>query len=233
MGLPTINIPTYELTIPSSKEEIKYRPFLVKEEKMLLLALEEDDEKQVINTVRQIVNNCTFETLEVMNMPTFDLEYVFLNIRAKSIGEVVTVSLLCEDDNETYVEVEIPLTDIQIKHTDGHTNIIDLNDIVKMEMEYPTFEMVQSITGGTPEELFAMINNCVKRIIDGETVYERSDFSKKELNEFIDGLNSKQFKDIQDFFETMPKLSHEVEFTNPNTNKINKTTLEGLQSFFD
>ena len=234
MSLPTINVPTYLLVQPSTKEEIKYRPFLVKEEKILLLAMEEDDEKQILNAVRQIVNNCTFEALKVDSLPMFDLEYVFLNIRAKSVGEVATIRMLCDDDKETYANVEVPLDKVEVKFNEDHSNVIKLNDEVTIEMSYPTFEQIAKV--GTADvdtkAIFALINECVLRIIDGETVYERTDFTKKELGDFIDSLDSKQFQAVQDFFDTMPKLQHEVEYENPNTGKTTTRTLEGLQSFF-
>ena len=234
MSLPTINVPTYLLVQPSTKEEIKYRPFLVKEEKILLLAMEEDDEKQILNAVRQIVNNCTFEALKVDSLPMFDLEYVFLNIRAKSVGEVASIRMLCDDDKETYADVDIPLDKVQVKFQENHTNLIKLNDDVTIEMSYPTFEMIAKV--GTADvntkAIFDLINQCVLKIVDGETVYERADFTTKELGDFIDSLDSKQFQTVQDFFDTMPKLQHEVEYENPNTGKTTTRTLEGLQSFF-
>ena len=232
MSLPVINVPTYELVQPSTKDELKYRPFLVKEEKLLLMAMEEDNEKQMVDAVRQIVNNCTFTEMDVNSLPMFDLEYIFLNIRAKSVGEVAPVKLLCKDDGKTYADVDIPLDEVRVHFKEGHTNIIDLDDTVKIEMSYPTFEMAELITTGNVDSIFKLIYRCVNKIIDGETIHERTDFSQKELKEFIDSLNSKQFQDIQGFFETMPKLSYEVEYENPKTKKKNKMTLEGLQSFF-
>ena len=232
MSLPVINVPTYELVQPSTKDKLKYRPFLVKEEKLLLMAMEEDDEKQMVDAVRQIVNNCTFVDLDVDKLPMFDLEYIFLNIRAKSVGEVAPVKLLCKDDGKTYADVDIPLDEVKVHFKEGHTNIIDLNDTVKIEMSYPTFEMADLITKGDVDSVFQLINRCVNRIVDGETIHERTDFSQKELDSFIDSLNSKQFQKIQDFFETMPKLSYDVEYENPETKVKNTMTLEGLESFF-
>ena len=232
MGLPTINIPTYTLKIPSNKEEIKYRPFLVKEEKILLMAMEEDDDKQQLNAIRQIVSNCTFENVNANLLPTFDLEYIFLRIRAKSVGEISTLQLLCEDDGVTYAEVKVNLEEIEVEFVDDHTNIIELNDEVKIEMTYPTFEMLDSINSGNTEEVFNLISKCVKRIVEGETIYEKDDFTQKELNEFLENLNSEQFSAIRKFFDTMPKLTKEVKYKNPKTKKNNKMTLEGMQSFF-
>ena len=232
MSLPVINVPTYELVQPSTKDKLKYRPFLVKEEKLLLMAMEEDDEKQMVDAVRQIVNNCTFVDLDVDKLPMFDLEYIFLNIRAKSVGEVAPVKLLCKDDGKTYADVDIPLDEVKVHFKEGHTNIIDLDDTVKIEMSYPTFEMTDLISKGNVDSIFQLINRCVNRIVDGETIHERTDFSQKELDNFIDSLNSKQFQNIQNFFETMPKLSYEVEYENPETKVKNTMTLEGLESFF-
>jgi hypothetical protein len=232
MSLPVINTPTYELVVPSTKEQLKYRPFLVKEEKILLMAMEEEDSKHMVGAVRTIVDNCTFKALKVSKMPMFDLEYVFLNIRAKSVGEVVSVKILCDDDKETYADVEIPLEEIKVKFQKGHTNMIDLTDDIKIEMAYPTFEMLDTFDVDTTQGVFGLIGKCVERVIDGETLHERADFNKKELTDFLDSLNTKQFADIQKFFETMPKLSHDIEFINPNTKKKQKKTLEGLNSFF-
>jgi hypothetical protein len=232
MSLPVINTPTYELEIPSTKESLKYRPFLVKEEKILLMAMEEEDTKHMVNAVRTIVDNCTFKTLKVNKMPMFDLEYVFLNIRAKSVGEVASVKVLCDDDKETYADVDIPLDDIKVKFQKDHTNMIDLTDDIKIEMSYPTFEMIEGFDTENTKEIFDLMGKCVERIIDGETIHERADFNKKELTDFLDSLNTKQFGEMQKFFETMPKLSYDLEFINPNTKKKNKKTLEGLNSFF-
>ena len=232
MALPVINVPTYEVQIPSTKEKHTFRPFLVKEEKILLMAMEEEDQKHMVNAVRTIVDNCTFKTLEIKKMPMFDLEYVFLNIRAKSVGEVASVKVLCDDDGETYAEVDIPLDKIQVKFQKDHTNLINLTDDIKIEMAYPTFEMLDGFDENDTKGIFDLIGKCVERVIDGETLHERADFNKKELTDFLDSLNTKQFAEVQKFFETMPKLSHDVEFTNPNTKKKHKKTLEGLNSFF-
>ena len=233
MALPKINVPTHELEVPSTKEKITYRPFLVKEEKILLLALEENDEMTIARALKQIVNNCTYDNLSVNDMPLFDLEYIFLNIRAKSVGEEAQIKLLCPDDEETYVDANIPLDKVKVQFTKGHKKEIKLTDDVTVVMRYPTYELLGvDDTDMTIERTFKLISDCTDKIIDGETIYERTDFNDKELQEFYDGLNSKQFQNIQTFFETMPKLKHTVEVTNPNTKKKNKITLEGLQSFF-
>ena len=233
MALPKINVPTYELEVPSTKEKITYRPFLVKEEKILLLALEENDELTIARALKQIVNNCTFENLSVDSMPLFDLEYIFLNIRAKSVGESADLKLLTPDDEKTYVDVQIPLQDIKVEFTKGHKKDIKLTDSIMLVMRYPTYELLGvEDTDMTIEKTFKLISDCTEKVIDGETIHERSDFNDKELQEFYDGLDSKQFQNVQNFFETMPRLKHTVEVVNPKTKKKNKITLEGLQSFF-
>lgn len=233
MALPKINVPTHELEVPSTKDKITYRPFLVKEEKILLLALEENDEMTIARALKQIVNNCTFDNLSVNDMPLFDLEYIFLNIRAKSVGEAAEIKLLCPDDEKTYVDVSIPLEDVKVQFTKGHDKNIKLTDSITVVMRYPTYELLGvDDTDMTIEKTFKLIGDCTDKVIDGETIHERADFNDKDLQEFYDGLETKQFQDVQNFFETMPKLKHTVEVVNPKTKKKSKITLEGLQSFF-
>lgn len=233
MSLPVINTPTYELVQPSTKDTIAFRPFLVKEEKILLLALEENNEKSLAISLKQIINNCTFEKVDVEVLPLFDLEYMFLKIRAKSVGETAKVRLLCEDDGETYAEVEIDLEEVEVFFPKNHTNTINITDEVVLEMRYPTYELLGTGTEElTVEKTFDLIGACINRMIEGETVYDRADWTEEELKLFIENLTSKQFAELQTFFETMPKLSKEVSYTNPKTKKKNKMTLEGLQSFF-
>jgi hypothetical protein len=233
MALPKINVPTYELEVPSTKDKITYRPFLVKEEKILLLALEENDEMTIARALKQIVNNCTYDNLSVNDMPLFDLEYIFLNIRAKSVGEAAEIKLLCPDDEKTYVDVSIPLEDVKVQFTKGHDKNIKLTDSITVVMRYPTYELLGvDDTDMTIEKTFKLIGDCTDKVIDGETIHERADFNDKDLQEFYDGLETKQFQDVQNFFETMPKLKHTVEVVNPKTKKKSKITLEGLQSFF-
>ena len=233
MALPKIATPTYELEIPSSKEKLTYRPFLVKEEKLLLLAMETEKEEDIISAIKTIINNCTFEKVNVDDLPLFDLEFIFLNVRAKSVGEVINLKLLCEDDKETYADVSINLEDIKVDFNDTHTNIIELNDNVSIIMSYPQYNMMTTPEGGSDTAyVFKIIKQSVSQIVEGETIHEKADFTEKELDEFIESLTSKQFADIQNFFETMPRLRHEVKFKNPKTKKQNKMTLEGMQSFF-
>ena len=236
MTLPTINVPTYELTIPSSKEKLIFRPFLVKEEKILLLALEDGSAGALNQSLKQIVNNCTFEKIEVNKMATFDLEYIFLRIRAKSVGETSTINLLAEDDGETYVAVEVPLEEIEVDFPQDHKSDIKLTDTIGVTFSYPTYETLDKMDKldeeSGIERVFALMLSCVNQIYEGETIHERVDFSDKELEDFLNSLSPAQFADVQKFFDTMPKLTYEAKFKNPKTKKNNKVTLEGLQSFF-
>ena len=232
MTLPKIVTPTYELEIPSSKEKITYRPFLVKEEKILLLAQEAEKDSEMLLALKQIINNCTYEKVEVEKLPMFDLEYIFLQIRAKSVGEVVDLKLLCEDDGETYADVQVNLDEVDVEFTEGHSNSIQLTDEVGIIMSYPQINMMDLSSDSGTENVFGIIKNSINQITEGETVYERADFTEKDINEFLDSLTTGNFELIQEFFETMPRLRHEVKFKNPKTKKQNKITLEGLNSFF-
>jgi hypothetical protein len=232
MTLPKIVTPTYELEIPSSKEKITYRPFLVKEEKILLLAQEAEKDSEMLLALKQIINNCTYEKVEVEKLPMFDLEYIFLQIRAKSVGEVVDLKLLCEDDGETYADVQVNLDEVDVEFTEGHSNSIQLTDEVGIIMSYPQINMMDLSSDSGTENVFGIIKNSINQITEGETVYERADFTEKDINEFLDSLTTEHFNLIQEFFETMPRLRHEVKFKNPKTKKQNKITLEGLNSFF-
>ena len=232
MALPKIAVPTYVLEIPSTKEKTDYRPFLVKEEKILLLAQEGGEESDILNAIKQIINNCTFENLNVDNLALFDLEYIFLQIRSKSIGEKVELKLLCTDDGVTYADVEIDLDKIKVNFPKEHTNTLQLTETISLIMRYPQMSALDLTTDSDTETIFHMIKTSIGQIIDGETVYELVDFSETDLDEFIESLSSEHFKQIQNFFETMPRLKHEVKFKNPKTKKINKRTLEGLNSFF-
>ena len=186
MTLPTMNIPTYELEVPSTKKKLAYRPFLVKEEKILLMAMEEEKETQLNRALKQVVNNCTFEKIKVDKLPLFDLEYIFLRIRAKSVGEVAKLSLLCQDDGETYVPVEIDLESIEVEFQEGHTTKIELTEDVGIIMSYPTFEFLDlNIADADVNTLFNLIGNSIHQIYEGETVHERADFNKKELKTFL------------------------------------------------
>ena len=234
MTLPVINTPTYELVVPSTKETLVYRPFLVKEEKILLMAMEEEKDTQLNRALKQVVNNCTFEKVDVGKLPLFDLEYIFLRIRAKSVGEVAKIQVLCEDDGETYVPIEVDLESIEVEFQEDHTTKIELTDEIGIEMGYPTFEFLNFKADETEvNQLFDIIGSSIERVYEGETVYEKADFSKKDLKVFLESLTSEQFLKVQKFFETMPRLRHKIEVTNPKTKKKNEITLEGLQAFFE
>ena len=234
MALPKIASPTYDLTVPSSKDTLKYRPFLVKEEKLLLLANESGEDTEIMGAVKQIINNCVFEKLEIDDLELFDLEYIFLRIRAKSVGEVVNLKLLCPDDEETYVDVSVNLDDVAVKFHEEHESTIQLDDSISLIMRYPQFSFAQESTEGSETEyIFKMIKSCIGTIVDGDTIYERADFTDKDLDTFLESLTSEHFQKMQKFFETMPRLQHEVKFKNPNTKKQQKVTLEGMNAFFE
>jgi hypothetical protein len=239
MPLPKINTPTYEMELPSSGKKVKYRPFLVKEEKILLIALETEDMKQISDGLIQILNNCIITRgVKVQSLATFDIEYLFLNVRARSVGETVEIQLSCPDDGETTVDVEIDIDLIKVQKSKEHKNIIKLDDAYSMKLRYPSFEQfignnfeINDNVSDVTKSL-DMITSCIEMVYDKEESWNASECSKKELTEFVDQLNSKQFKEIEKFFETMPKLSHTVKVKNPNTNVESDVVLEGLASFF-
>jgi len=234
MALPKLDTPVYELEQPSTGETIKYRPFLVKEQKTLMMASESNDEKQVKEALAGLITNCTFSKIDPYKIPIFDVEYLFLRIRAKSVGEKIDLSLLCPDDNETRVDKKIDLEEIGVNMKVGHTNEIGITDNIKMIMRYPTLNDMTDISTNTNdvEDVFSMIKRCVHEIHDGEKVYNRVDVSDTELDEFIDSLTGEQFEKVGNFFETMPKVQHSVEVTNPKTKKKGEVVIEGIQSFF-
>ena len=235
MALPKVNTPTYELVVPSTDEKVKFRPFLVKEEKILLIAMEAQEQSGILNAVKDIVKSCTFDKFDVNRAPIFDIEYIFLNIRAKSVGEVSTVNLRCPDDNETFVQTEIDLTKVDVQITEGHTNKIELTDEMGMILQYPTLDsFTDSTTVINASNMLDVIASCVAQIYDkkGEDVYDAKDSTKQELVDFLESLNSKQFLEIQKFFDTMPKLTHTVNIENPETKVKSDITLTGLNDFF-
>ena len=236
MALPKLTTPTYELEVPSTDEKVKYRPFLVKEEKILLMAMESGENKDIVQAVKDIVSECTFGKLDLGTMPMFDVEYIFLNIRAKSVGEISKLSLLCPDDKKTYAPVEIDLSKIKVQVGDEHTNKIELSDDMGMIMTYPTIDSFSKsgMTTINASNMLDVIGTCVLQIYEekGEKVYEAKDQTKKELTEFIESMNTSQFKQIQKFFDTMPKLKHEITVKNPKTKKESKIILTGLNDFF-
>jgi len=239
MPLPTIATPTYELELPSTGKKIKYRPFLVKEEKLLVLALESEDTKQITTAIRAVLKNCIqTRGVKVENLPTFDIEFLFLNIRGKSVGEEIEVNLICPDDKETSVPVTINIDDIKITKDKDHTNKIKLDKSLMMEMKYPSLdEFIKNnfdFTGDpNMDQSFDLIASCIDKIYTEEEVWSTSDCTKKEVTEFLEQMNSRQFKGIEKFFTTMPKLSHSIDITNPNTGVKSTVVLEGLSSFFE
>tara|TARA_B100001250_G_scaffold63004_1_gene49474 strand:+ start:1331 stop:2053 length:723 start_codon:yes stop_codon:yes gene_type:complete len=239
MPLPKINTPTYDLVVPSTGKKIKYRPFLVREEKILILALESEDTAQITNAVVEILSECILtKGVDVTKLATFDIEYLFLNVRSKSVGETVEVNLTCPDDDRTSVEMEINIDAIKVQKTRGHKNIVKLDDQYSMKLKYPSFDQFIESNFDTSEDTsdvdksLNMITNCIEMIYDEEESWDASDSTKKELEEFVEQLNSKQFKAIEKFFETMPKLSHKVKVKNPTTEVESEVVLEGLASFF-
>jgi hypothetical protein len=238
MPLPKISTPTYELELPSTGQTIKYRPFLVREEKLLVLALETEDIKQITNAIKTVIKNC-IETkgIKVESLPTFDIEYLFLNIRGKSVGEQVEVNIICPDDAETSVPVKINIDEIKVQTTKSHTNKIKIDDEIMMEMKYPSLDQFiknnfDFNSNNAMEQSFDLISSCIDKIYTEDEVWTSEDVTKKELSEFLEQMNSSQFKEIENFFETMPKLSHKIKVKNPNTKIDSEVVLEGLSSFF-
>jgi hypothetical protein len=239
MPLPKISTPTYELELPSTGKKIKYRPFLVKEEKILIIALETEDTKQISNAIVQILSECILTRgVKVKDLSTFDIEYLFLNVRAKSVGETVEVNVTCPDDGETTVQMEIELDSIKVKKDPSHSNIIKLDDNLSMKLKYPSLDQFVEnnfeVADGDNDvdKSLTMITSCIDIVYDSEESWNASDCSKKELKEFVEQMNTKQFKEIENFFVTMPKLSHTVKVKNPNTKVESEVVLEGLVSFF-
>jgi hypothetical protein len=238
MPLPKISTPTYELELPSTEQSIKYRPFLVKEEKLLVIALESEDTKQITNAIKTVIKNCILtKDIKVETLPTFDIEFLFLNIRGKSVGEQVDVNIICPDDNETNVSVSINLDDIKVQKNEEHTNKIKVDPKIMMEMKYPSLEQFiknnfDFNNQNAMDQSFDLIASCIDKIYTEDEVWSTSDVTKKEVTEFLESMNSSQFKDIEKFFETMPKLSHKIQITNPKTKVESEVVLEGLASFF-
>ncbi|MAO69650.1 MAG: baseplate protein [Euryarchaeota archaeon] len=237
MPLPKIATPTYELVIPSTKKKIKYRPFLVKEEKVLILAMESEDTKQIASAVKDVIKNCIITRgVKVEELSTFDIEYLFLNIRGKSVGEEVEVLITCPDDGTTKVPTVIDLDSIQVQYNEEHSRDIKLDDSLTLRMRYPSMnEFIQNnfvVSDVNLDNTFDIITSCIEQIYSEEESWSSADCTEKELKEFIEQLNSKQFKEVETFFSTMPKLSHKLVVTNPNTGVDNEIILEGLASFF-
>ena len=238
MPLPKIATPTYSMVLPSTEKEISYRPFLVKEEKLLVLALESEDTKQITTAIKAVLKNCIqTKGIKVELLPTFDIEYLFLNIRGKSVGESIDVNIVCPDDEKTSVKVVIDLDTIQVKKTEGHSNQIKLDGNLMMELKYPSLdEFIKNNFDfkdeNAMEQSFKLIAASVDKIYNEEEVWVAADCTKKEIKEFLESMNSSQFKKIEEFFTTMPKLSHTIKVKNPNTKVESEVVLEGLASFF-
>ena len=238
MPLPKIATPYYDLVLPSTEEKIEFRPFLVKEEKLLVLAMESQDQKQITKAIKEVIKSCVRGEIQVESFPTFDIEYLFLNIRGKSVGEEIELKVIAPDDEETEIPVIVNIDDIKVVKDENHSRDIDLGGGLKMRMKYPSLEEFinqnfdLSEDGSNVEKTFDLIASCVETIYNEEEAWSASDVSKKELQEFVDQLSTKQFQDIEKFFSTMPKLSHTIEVKNPKTKKKSEVVLEGLSSFF-
>jgi len=238
MPLPKISTPTYEMVLPSSNKKIKYRPFLVKEEKVLILAMESQDTSTVANAVKDVLKNCILSRgIKVEKLSTFDIEYLFLNIRGKSVGETIEVMVTCPDDGKTQVPTSINIDEIKVVIEDGHQKDIKLDDMYSLRMRYPSLDEFVKNNFATASDIsvddtFDLIASCVDQVYSEEESWAAADCTQKELSQFVESLNSNQFKDVEKFFETMPKLSHTVTVINPNTKKENEVVLEGLQNFF-
>lgn len=231
MALPVLETPKYNLELPSTGEIIEFRPFLVKEQKILLLAQQSNNQKMITKTTMDIIKNCTFDVVNEKN-PLFDIEYVFLNIRAKSVGETVELTITCPDDEKTKEKVSLNLEDINVQMTENHSNVINITDKIKIIMNYPTIKEVDVSKKNNADVAFDIIKKCVREVHDGDNIMNRSDFSDKELDTFFDSFNTGQFESVMEFFNTMPKLRHVLTVKNSKTGVDNEITLEGLDSFF-
>ena len=238
MPLPKIATPTYELELPSTGQSIQYRPFLVKEEKVLVIALESEDTKQITTAIKNVIKNCIkTKGIKVESLPTFDIEYLFLNIRGKSVGEEIEVNIICPDDGQTEVPVTINIDDIQIQKNDDHDTKVKLNDELTLVMKYPSLDQFiknnfDFTDKNQMDQSFELIASCIDSICSEDEVWASADCTKKEVNEFLESMNSSQFKGIEKFFETMPRLSHTVTVKNPETKVESEVVIEGLASFF-
>jgi len=237
MALPKLTTPTYELEIPSTDEKIKYRPFLVKEEKILMMAMESKKNADIVQAVKDIVKECTFSKIDISIMPMFDVEYIFLQIRSKSVGEVSKLKLLCPDDGKTYADCEVDLNDVKVQVDEEHTNKIELDNGVGIIMKYPTIDSFREsgIQDINATNMLEVISTCILQIYEdsGKKTFDPKDQTKKELTDFIEQLNTKQFKEVQKFFDTMPKLKHTIKVKNPKTKKESDIVLTGLNDFFE
>jgi len=236
MALPKLDTPTYSLVLPSTGQEIKYRPFLVKEQKLLMMAQESKEQTNISETMSNVISSCTFNNINPNQIPLFDIEYIFLKIRSKSVGETQEIRVLCPDDGETYGNVTVNLDEIEVQMTEGHTNEINLTDKIKIIMKYPQLKDMRgldSIDTTQMEQIFAVMKHCVWEVHDGDKVYNRVDITDKDIEDFIDSFDNQQLESILNFFTTMPKLRHAVKVTNPKTKVESELVLEGLESFLE
>ena len=233
MALPKLETPTYELSLPSTNESIKFRPFLVKEQKILYMAQNSKNDKEVAEGVGQLVKNCTFSKIDPHTSPIFDIEYIFLKLRSKSVGSEIEINITCPDDEKTVVPVEIDLNDLKVQKVEGHTNTIQLTDAIGMTMRYPSIKNLGAYAGkkDVAKMTFDVIADCIENVFDENEVYE--EMSKKDLHDFIEQMTTEQFEKVQEFFDTMPKLKHTIKVVNPNTEVENEIVLEGMQSFLE
>jgi len=233
MALPKLDAPTYMLEVPSTGEKIKFRPFLVKEQKVLMIAEESKDDNQIYNAMETLITSCTFGKVDVKTVNLFDVEYIFLQLRAKSVGEKVELNLLCPDDNETRVPTEVDLTELDIDVGEGHTDKIPLTNNITMHMRYPTLDNIRTIEkkSGEVDSVFSILKSCIHEVHDGDTIYSRIDISDQDIDDFIDQFSTQQFEGVMKFFDTMPKVKMVVDVTNPNTKVKSQVVLEGMDSF--
>lgn len=233
MALPKLASAKYELTIPSTGEKVEYRPFLVKEEKALLMAQTSGEQADILRAVKEVINACTFEKIDANNLPTFDLEYIFINLRAKSIGEEVNLIVTCPDDNETKVSVKVNLMDVKCVNEVGHDTNIRLTDEIGIIMDYPKVDSVAHLNmDDEVDAMFGVIKSCIRQVYDSNNVYEKIDMAEDDLNEFVESMTHDQFEKVQEFFNTMPKVKHSVKVTNPKTKVESEVVLQGMQDFF-
>tara|TARA_B100000073_G_scaffold54995_1_gene40663 strand:+ start:1334 stop:2044 length:711 start_codon:yes stop_codon:yes gene_type:complete len=236
MALPKLDTPTYSLVLPSTGQEIKYRPFLVKEQKLLMMAQESKEQTNISETMSNVISSCTFNNINPNQIPLFDIEYIFLKIRSKSVGETQEIRVLCPDDGETYGNVTLNLDEIEVQMTEGHTNEINLTDKIKIIMKYPQLKDMRgldSIDTVQTEQIFSIMKYCIWEVHDGDKVYNRVDISDKDIEEFIDSFDNQQLELILNFFQTMPKIRHPVKVINPKTKVESELVLEGLESFLE
>jgi len=233
MTLPKLNTPQYELELPSTGGKIKFRPFLVKEQKLLMMAQESKNETEITDAISNIINSCTDGIVDAKTSPLFDVEYVFLQLRAKSVGETADLKVKCPDDDETYADVKVNLMDVSVQMTEDHKNVIEITDSIKIVMKYPVLNDMKSVSNRSKEvdNVFHLLKTCINEIHDGDVIHSKIDMTEKDIEEFIDSLNTGQFESLMDFFKTMPKLRHPISVTNPKTKKKGEVIMEGLDSF--